>query len=143
MKGNRAYPVDFGHPLAEKEIFFKRFYDEVQSFTASTEVHIVASVFRNCVWVKQYDTCDQVWGLFGDGFHEICVDVLKGAIEEGFGTTNPEEIVEIIARRFGGPHAIRRFAAYCRRLGGDFSIHESGPQRDNLIRRFYPIKRRY
>ena len=123
-------------PILQEEIFFERF-DDVPPDCASDQVRILVSVYKYRVWVEQFDTCDQVWYVLGDAFHDIRVEIARCVIDREFKTHDPKTIVQIIRERFGGPHAVQRFATFCRSTAWDFSIHESGPQRDNLIRRMY------
>ena len=124
-------------PLYQEEIFSKDFGSDAPEDSEADQVHILVRVFKYRVFVEQYDTCDQVWCLVGESFHDIQVEIARCIIDRKFKTHNPKKIVRIIRERFGGPHAVHRFAAFCRSTAWDFTIHESGPQRANLIRRMY------
>ena len=120
-------------PIIQKEIFFKSFGSD----SCSDEVRILVSVYKYRVWVEQFDTTPSVWYVVGESFHDIRVEIARCIIDKELMTHDPEAIAETIKNRFGGPHAIQRFIEFCRSTAWYFSVHESGPQRDNLIGRMY------
>jgi len=124
-------------PIVQEEIFFRSFGSDAPKDSSSDEVRILVSVYKFRVWVEQFDTCDQVWYVVGESFHDIRVEIARCIIDRKFKTHDPRVIAETIKKRFGGPHAIRRFIEFCRSTAWYFTIHESGPQRDNLIGRMY------
>mgnify|MGYP007056170145 CR=1 FL=1 len=58
-------------PIVQEEIFSHFFGADAPADSEADEVHILVSVYKYRVFVAQYDTCGQVWDLFGDAFHEI------------------------------------------------------------------------
>lgn len=124
-------------PIIQKEIFYKSFGSDAPKGSSSDEVRILVSVYKYRVWVEQFDTTDTVWYVVGESFHDIRVEIARCVIDKAFKSHDPEVIAETIKNRFGGPHAIQRFIEFCRSTAWDFTIHESGPQRDNLIGRMY------
>ena len=124
-------------PIVQKEMFYKSFGSAAPKDSSSDEVRILVSVYKYRVWVEQYDTCSSVWYVVGDSFHDIRVEIARCIIDKKFKTHDPEVIADTIITRFGGPHAIQRFIEFCRSTAWYFTIHESGPQRDNLIGRMY------
>ena len=124
-------------PIVREEIFSQYFGADAPDNSEANEVHIVVCVYKFRVYVEQYDTCDQVWCLFGDGFHEIHVGISRWIIDKKLNTHDPKAIAQIIKKRFDGPYAAHKFAAFCRSTAEEFTIRENGPQRANLIRRMY------
>ena len=129
-------------PIVQEVIFSHFFGADAPADSEADEVHILVSVYKYRVFVAQYDTCGQVWDLFGDAFHEIKVGISRRAVEKAFQTHDTETIVSTVRERFCGLHAVRRFASFCRSTGESFSIEESGPQRTNLVRRCRTLRDR-
>lgn len=129
-------------PIVQKEIFSHYFGAEAPKDSEADEVHILVSIYKYRVFVAQYDTCGQVWDLFGDGFHEIKVGISRRAVEKAFRTRDTETIVRTVRERFGGPQAVHRFASFCRKTAEYFIIEECGPQQANLIRRCRTLRDR-
>ena len=125
-------------PILQEVIFHKCFGTDAPKDSCSDEVRILVSVYKYRVWVEQFDTSAPAWDVLGESFHEIRVEIARCIIDKKFGTHDPKEIADTIRERFKGPHAVRLFADFCRSTAWDFSIHEGGPQRDNLIARMYP-----
>lgn len=124
-------------PIVQDEIFYKHFGTDAPKDSSSDEVHIIVSVYKYRVWVEQVDTFGPVWDVLRESFHDIRVEIARCIIDKKFETNDPKVVLDIIKKRFGGPNAIHHFVEFCKSTAWDFTIHESGPQRDNLVSRMY------
>lgn len=129
-------------PIVQEEIYSHSYGADAPEDSEADEVHILVSVYKYRVYVEQYDTCGQVWDLFGEGFHEIKVGISRRAVEKALRTRDTETIARTVRESFGGPQAVRRFASFCRSTAEYFSIEECGPQRANLVRRCRTLRDR-
>ena len=122
-------------PIVQEMLFYQSFGTDAPSDATADEVHILASVYTYRVLVEQFSTSAAVWGVLREYSHAISVEISRRAIDKALGVSGPQAIVKAIKGRFSGPHAIQHFATFCRSTAEYFTIHEDGPQRDNLIAR--------
>ena len=122
-------------PIVQEELYYHSFVEDAPSDATADEVRILASVYKYRVLVEQLSTSAAVWGVLREYSHAISVEISRRAIDKALGTNDSHAIAQAIKERFSGPHAIQHFAAFCRSTAEYFTIHEDGPQRDNLIAR--------
>jgi len=116
-------------PIKRKEIFFKEYGED-------NEVHILVKVYKYRVFVGQFDTTSVVCDIVGDAFHSIEVEVARYWFDKEFKSKSNDDVIAVIEKRFPGPKSIEAFCSFCRECGTDFTIHEGGPVKYDLIRKY-------
>ena len=123
-------------PILTKEIYYRDLRPELMRrgcVNAPTEIYGLLQLYRYQIIVGRYDTTPDVWGVFGDAFHEKRVSVSPYMIKRDFKLDGEDELIAFVEQICQGPFGVERWLEFCRTKGYTTTTEETGPASDDLV----------